>query len=396
MNDAWINPKIIIGPIATGDYYYPRPQIEANLWEETRKGSHVLLAAPRRVGKTSVMLAMQQNCPADTRCVFKNIESVKSETEFYQSFFDLLVRCLDKFGKGMSWLNGFFKGIHIEEITLEGVKFGEKKALNYAEEIESLLPKIAEQKLKIVILLDELPEVLNGLYKSNRSNEASAILSRLRQWRQNPDIRQHFSLVLAGSVGLHHIVKIIEGRTSVINDFGIVPFEALTPVQAADYIAWATKDASVQYDQILLQHLLSKINYFIPYFLSLMLNEINVAARKNNAPNISKQSIDAAFDTIVKNSDHFKDWKNRLTEYFSAEDAGFMNETLIYIAHKDSINPRQLYDLAFRHSKKDAYMELVRGLEHDGYITELNGDFVFVSPFLQAFWKADNPFYDHA
>jgi len=396
MNNNWVNPKIIIGSTATGDYYFQRPQIEANIWEETQKGNHVLLAAPRRVGKSSVMQAMLQNCPKNTRCVFKNIESVKSEAEFYQTFFEILVRCLDKYGKGMSWLNGFFKGLHIEEITLEGVRFGEKKDLNYAEEIDSLLSKIADQKLNLVILLDELPEVLNGLHKNKRSNEASAILSRLRQWRQNPEIRQHFSLVLAGSVGLHHIVKSIEGRTAVINDFSIVPFEALTRSEAADYITWATRDATVQYAETLINHLLSKINYFIPYFLSLMLDEINKAARKANAPNVDKQAIDTAFDTIVKNNDHFKDWKSRLTDYFSTDDAGFMNETLIYIAHRDRINLRQLYEIALQHSKKDTYMELLRGLEHDGYITEVNSEFVFVSPFLQAFWKADNPIYQHA
>jgi hypothetical protein len=52
--------------------------------------------------------------------------------------------------------------------------------------------------------------------------------------------------------------------------------------------------------------------------------------------------------------------------------------------------------MALKHGKKDTYMELIRGLEHDGYIIDLEGDYVFVSPFLQAFWKADNPIYDHA
>ena len=91
MGNVWVGPKIIIGSTAFGDYYYPRPQIEANIWEETQKGNHVLLAAPRRVGKSSVMLAMVENCPTDTRCVFKNIQGVQSEAEFYQQFFELII-----------------------------------------------------------------------------------------------------------------------------------------------------------------------------------------------------------------------------------------------------------------------------------------------------------------
>ncbi len=394
MSTTWKDPKIIIGNTAIGDYYFPRPDIEAQIWAETQKGNHVLLAAPRRVGKSSVMLAMQKNCPQDTRCIFKNIQGVQSEAEFYKEFFELIVQCLSKFEKGKNWLGDLLKHLTVEEITLEGVKFGEKKPINYVEEINKILPKIGQNKVKVVLLLDELPEILNNLYKKGKQNEASGILDRLREWRQNPEIRQHFSLVLAGSVGIHHIVKTIEGRTSDINDFGIVPFEALTPSEAADYVNWATQSASVQYDDPLTQHLLSKINYFIPYFLNLMLDEINRAARKANNIVITPQHIDDAFEKVVKNSDHFKEWKNRLSDYFTKEDVAFLMETLVYIAHRNEINPRQLYDLAIKHNKKDTYMELVGGLEQDGYITDLGGRFVFISPFLQAFWKRDNPVYE--
>lgn len=396
MNLHWKDPKIIIGPTATGDYYYPRPQIEANIWDKIQKGSHVLLAAPRRVGKSSVMQAMQKNSPNDTQCVFKNIQGVQSEAAFYQQFFELILQCLSRFEKGKHWFTSLVQHLNIEEITPAGVKFGEKKPVNYAEEINLILSKIGQQEVKIVLLLDELPEVLSNLYKKGRREEASNILDQLRQWRQSPEIRHHFSLVLAGSVGIHHIVKALDGRTADINDFTIVPFEALTRIEASNYIGWATKDATVQFDAAQLTHLLTKINYFIPYFINLMLDEINKAARKTGQLAPDNQAIDSAFDTIVKSNDHFKEWKNRLFEYFSFEESGFLNETLIFIAHRHAINQRQLYNLALKHRKKDTYMELVRGLEQDGYIVELEGDFVFVSPFLQAFWKADNPIYDHA
>ena len=286
MSAIWKDPGIIIGNTAIGTYYYPRPEIEAQIWAETQKGNHVLLAAPRRVGKSLVMLAMQANCPADTRCIFKNIQGVQSETEFYKVFFELILQCLNKFEKGKNWVGKFFAHLNIEEITLEGVKFGEKKPTDYVAEINSILSKIGQDDLKIVLLLDELPEVLYNLYKKGRRDEAGGILDRLREWRQNPEIRTNFSLVLAGSVGIHHIVKTIEGRTTDINDFGIVPFEALSQQTAADYVAWATKDATLQYNEQLTTHLLSKINYFIPYFINLMLDEINRSARKNNTTQI--------------------------------------------------------------------------------------------------------------
>lgn len=395
MRQNWIPPKVIIGSTAIGDYYYPRPQIESSIWEEIHKGNHVLLAAPRRVGKSSVMQAMVKNCPEDTRCIFKDIEGIKSEVEFYQQFFELIIQCLNKFQKGKHWLSSFLREITIEEITLDGIKFGDKKPTDYVQEINSILPNISSQGVKIVLLIDELPELLNKLYKNGRQDEASNILNHLREWRQNPDIRPYFSLVLAGSVGIHHVVKTIEGRTVGINDFGIVPFEALTLNEATHYITWATEDASIQYDEPLLQYLLLKINHFIPYFINLMLDEIDKSARKTAQFNLNETTIDTAFDSIVKNNDHFKDWKNRLFDYFSPADSAFLHNVLIYIAHRNVIDPRQLYNLATKHHKQNTYMELMHGLEHDGYIIERKGQFVFVSPFLQAFWKIDNPVFDY-
>jgi len=55
MKRDWIEPKIIIGKDATGKYYYRREEIEGEIWTEIKKGNNVLIAAPRRVGKTSVM-----------------------------------------------------------------------------------------------------------------------------------------------------------------------------------------------------------------------------------------------------------------------------------------------------------------------------------------------------
>ena len=58
MKNEWKSPKTIFGNVATGKYYYPRTDIVEEIWNELEKGSFVLLAAPRRVAKTSVLRAL--------------------------------------------------------------------------------------------------------------------------------------------------------------------------------------------------------------------------------------------------------------------------------------------------------------------------------------------------
>jgi len=393
MSNEWINPKIIIGNTATGEYYYQRPLIEASIWEEINKGNHVLIAAPRRVGKSSVMQAMLDSHPENTQCIFENIQGIKSEEAYYQRFYELLIKCLNRFGKGKNWLETFVKGITIEEITTGGIKFGDKKDFDFAEGINRVLTEIRKNKIRVVLLLDELPEVLFNLHKQNRNAEASHILNHLRELRQNPEIRGYLSLVLAGSVGIQHVMKVIEGRINDLNDFNPVPFEPLTREEARQYVSWATSGATVQYEPGQVEYLLDRVGHYIPFFINLMLDEINKTALKVKNVAISADTIDAATIAIVKNSDHFKEWKNRLSDYFASTEQAFLQEVLVCIAHENRISQQRLYDFAVKHQLQNTYMELVQGLEHDGYIFEQDDEFVFISPFLQAFWKRDNPIY---
>ena len=394
MRTVWISPKIIVGNVAKGDYYYPRPYIVELVWEELEKGNNVLIAAPRRVGKSSVMVYMSANCPEGYQCIFETIQGIQSEAELYKRLYDLIVKCLKLRQKAFAWITELWKEHNIDEISLEGSIKLKDSTINYLEEINRLLPKLNNKELKIVLFIDELPEVLHSLHKKGNTKEASSILTNIRRWRQEDQFK-NLRLVLAGSVGISYVVKQIEGRTTDINDFNTVPFEPLSEAEAIVYLQWATdNNASIQYDAVLSNYLLSKIKYHVPYFINLMLDEINKKARRVGNANITTADIDTAFESVIKTSDHFRDWKNRIFDYMPAADAAFVNEVLIHIAHRDSISLQKIHDIAVAHSKVVERMDMIDGLEKDGYITDYNGQYVFLSPFLKTFWKRNNPIYN--
>jgi uncharacterized protein len=393
MEKGWINPKIVIGNAVTGDYYYHRPQIVKDIWDELELGNHVLLMAPRRVGKSSIMKYMVKNAPAQYKCIFKNIQGLKSAEGFFQTLYELIKSCLSLGERSAKWLQEFFEKFKIEEISADGtIKFG-GRTISYLEAVNHILPQLQSRNTTLVLFIDELPEVLHGLYKANKSDEAILILKNLRRWRQDDQFSK-FRLVLAGSIGIDHVVKAIEGRIIDKNDFGEVKFEGLAEAEAKDYIQWATSNnATIQYSETNTVYLLSKVQYHLPYFINLMLNEINRSAFKADKRVIAEIDIDAAFDKVVKDSSYFSDWKNRLFDYLPRADAEFLNDVLIHISHHNFINKRKLFDIALSHGKKIDYMDMVDGLERDGYIIESNDSYVFVSPFLQSYWKRNNPVY---
>ncbi|TAF97994.1 MAG: hypothetical protein EAZ32_01925 [Cytophagia bacterium] len=381
----WIAPKAIVGPQATGDYYFHRANIVADIWDAIDRGKHVLLAAPRRVGKSSVMVYMTENCDENVKCVFKNIQGINSEQEFYQQVYGLILSCLRQDKKLWTKIGDFLKGITVEEVGAEGtLKFGDRKNLDFLDEINHIVRKLPA--IKVVLFIDELPEVLHKLHKNNKTEEASNIIKNLRIWRQEKTYTS-LCFVLAGSVGIHHVVKTIEGRTSDLNDIQCIDFDALTSTEASDYVKWATKDATVQYNVDLQQYLLGIIQHYVPYFINLMLDQIHDTARRNNAPIISTEAIDAAFVRVAKQNDKFEDWRNRLFDYYKKSEAQFFDHILTYIAHNGSINKRQAFDISYQYELSDQCIGLLDDLANDGYVSEKDQGYTFISPFLKAFWQ---------
>lgn len=82
----WISPKTIMGSVAAeSTYYYPRTAIVNEIWQELDKGSYISIAAPRRVGKTSIMRDLERNPRAGYIVKFESIQAVQSEAEFYNA-----------------------------------------------------------------------------------------------------------------------------------------------------------------------------------------------------------------------------------------------------------------------------------------------------------------------
>jgi predicted AAA+ superfamily ATPase len=46
---------IMTGQVIFGDKYFSRPKDEERVWRRLKRGGHLLLLAPRRVGKTSLL-----------------------------------------------------------------------------------------------------------------------------------------------------------------------------------------------------------------------------------------------------------------------------------------------------------------------------------------------------
>jgi len=394
MENNWISPNTITGDAATEERYLRRDHINEYFWREVRKGNHILFVAPRRVGKTSIMKDLAEHCPEGFACIYQNIEGVKSRDEFYQRLFELILQCIDRslVGSAKAFVVHCMKKYSIKEISKSGIKI-ESNEIDYEKEIRNLIPKLKEAEVHTVIFLDEFAEVINKLKKQGKEQDAVDILHTLREIRSDDDF-EHFTLVFAGSIGLEYVVSTID-RPKLINDLHPVVTGALTDEEADRLIRQLTHGASIQLNPDIIRHIKDSIHHLLPYYLQLVLEEIDLVAHEAVQPQVTEEMVKTAFTRILNKNKNFDDWLERLKDY-QPEYFSFMNDILKHTAHKNKITIQEVFDKAndIKFGRSEDYMDFVEQLLHDGYLVEVERHvYGFISPFLHQFWLKKYPIY---
>jgi hypothetical protein len=391
----WKSPNTITGDAATHERYLRRPEINDYFWREVEKGNHILFVAPRRVGKSSIMMDLAENPPEGYSCIYQNIEGVKSRNEFFQRLFHLILQCIQRstIKEAKSFLSRCFKKYSITEVNKSGIKIA-SGTIDFETELRILLPELKDAKIHTVIFLDEFAEVISKLNKQNAHGDAIDILHTLREIRSDEDFR-YFTLVFAGSIGLQFVIKSID-RPKLINDLHPIITRDLTPEQAKDLIRQLTRGATLQLSNDVLDHLNKRLHHLLPYYLQLMLEELDLIGREMNQPVVTKAMVDDAFDRVLRKNKNFEDWIERLREY-QLDSFSFINELLKHAAHRNGISIQEIYDKAIqdKYGRGEDYMDFVDQLCNEGYWTETRTHvYEFISPFLKQFWIKKYPIYN--
>jgi len=394
MEKRWVSPATITGDAATGSQYLRRAYINETFWREVRKGNHILFVAPRRVGKTSIMKDLAENCPDGFAGLYQNIEGIRSGNEFYKRLFELILQCMHRspVNKAKSFLEKCVQKYSIKEISRSGIKF-DLKELNYEQEVRDLIPRLKESELHTVLFLDEFSEVINKLNRQGQQNEAVDMLHTLREIRSDDNFK-HFTLVFAGSIGLEHVIASID-RPKLINDLHRIITGPLRDLEATQLIRQLTNGATIQLSDEVIMTIKNAVRHLLPYYIQLMIEELDLMAEEYQQPRIISEMIEPAFHRVLKKDKNFEDWLERLKSYH-AEVFPFINDILKHTAHNGSITVHEIYQIASqeKYQRTEDYMDFIDQLVNDGYLEETESHmYSFISPFLHQFWLKKFPVY---
>lgn len=388
---AWVNTKTITGSPAEGDVYLRRHYINTRFWELIRTGEHILFAAPRRVGKSSVMKDLAKNCPDGYFVSYHNIESDKTQKEFFKRLFMLL---LEQVGtqknfivRAKQWMGS--KSI---DISAGGLKL-EKLELNYKAEVLALIEELGKEEMKVVIMLDEFPDVIQSIEKNESKDMAIDTLHTLRCIRQEEKFK-NFSFVFAGSVGIDHVVASLD-RPKLINDLRPVEIGQLTHEEANELISILLNGATMKIANEVREYLLERISFLLPYYIQLIIEKCDIILHKAERPDLTKEDIELAYKQVILEGRKFSDWEARLISYLQVEDSVYCIAILTHCAHKEGYTVQEAHNHTAVNKPVTRYKQLLDDvLVKDGYLVEENGRYHFLSPILREWWKGRYPAFE--
>jgi AAA+ ATPase superfamily predicted ATPase len=379
--------KIIVGQVVRSQNFWRRDDIIEEMWEHIEDGNHILLAAPRRVGKTSLMYKVFDEPKEPFVPLYLDVESADTQHEFWEKLFYKL--------KDEGFFNSIqskahhlweqLKRVKIDEVSLKGVKFGNGETMDYAKAFEYLI-KSLDDDTKLIIMLDEFAQTIENILKYETPQSAESLLKVHRTLRQNQEISQKVIFIYAGSIGLESIVARMDA-TKYINDLIRIKVPPLTLDEAKAFTKQLALDNKMEMSEETIDTLLKKIEWLIPFYIQLIMQELRRVSKKGKV--IDLKMIDQAIDDALENRNQFEHWQSRLKS-LDNQAYLFAKEVLNTISTQHTVKSSEIANLAVKHQlDEDIAKEIIHSLKYDGYINNNDNSQIyrFNSPILRMWWE---------
>lgn len=382
----------LIGSPVQGPDFFNRTREQEELWDFLHR-DHVLLLAPRRVGKTSLMHELRAAAPAKAiQAAYCSAADAQDERSFIEQVLvavgrvDAGAKALDTLKKGPV---GKFKKLDVACVGFEL----DAACGDWAGVGEALTLALGRQAGRWLLLVDELPMfVLKLLRLDPTATRAREFLEWFRGLRQRTDLEGGVRWLLAGSIGLDSVTARLNlGDT--INDLHIYHLGPFSQGAADGLLRELSRTHDLPLGDEVRAHMIRRVGWLIPFHLQLLFAELRSHCGKERTKP-SAEAVDAAFEILLSPAQkaYFDYWRQRLHAELGRPDAGFALALLGVVARDDAGASRRTLRQALgkyvseSNERDEKLRYLLDVLEGDGYLVSDADRFRFRSPLVREFW----------
>lgn len=379
-------PGFVIGPIAKGKDLWDRQEEINAVWIALEKSS-ILLKAPRRFGKSSIMYNLYENPKPGFKVIFEDTEGMRDPIDFIARLMTEMLIDKKFWGSIKGWLKKTFP--KVEEVGFSVAKFDEINIADFRLKIREsigkdwqdkgleLISKIQQYQNKIVFILDELPILVQNIKRKEGKETARNFLHWFRSVRQMPELA-HVRWMVGGSIGIEHILDEVEAGTKVVNDFHILRIGPFNETDGIAYIKALLKNEGQikRVQKSVTDEIIKTIGASIPYFIQILVYEILNEMRRQKKKTITKEIIKKAYREGVlgpASRTYFEHYFTRLKDYYDENSEHVAKRLILEVARLEKVNKSALFKL-FRQASKgllkdETFSRLMTDIENDFYVS---------------------------
>ncbi|MCT4287398.1 hypothetical protein CMU01_16960 [Elizabethkingia anophelis] len=385
----------IVGQIASKANFYMRSREIKRIKMNLNAGANMQIAAPRRVGKSSILYYFLDNPDIGFIHIYFQVESARSKNDFYRKIYRDIIKS-DAIGTGKKFVeqiksvgNAFLSKLKGVKIAGNGIDFHDAEEIDYEEELLNLLMGLELGDDKLILMIDEFPEVILNIVEENMGDvkEAKKFLQSNRELRNNPKLIGKIQFIYTGSNSLNLTVGNLDS-SSLINDLASIPVNPLTQEESKDLISSILNTYSYNITDDKLDYIIGKVEWTIPFYFQLIIHEI--ISDIDPTDEVTTDVIDRAFIAAIeqRNDHHFEHYVKRLKRIFNENERQFIQVFLCQLCKETTVDKDEAINLASGILTEEQTKRLLGSLIYDGYIISQSATvYKFNSPMLRNWWQ---------
>lgn len=387
-----------VGSPVKGADFFDRKREILHIWERLETDS-VLLLAPRRVGKTSLMYRLQEDASAwGFSAVYLSVSDVTTELAFIERLYAAAQtvkpakRAVGRLAKGP--LGRFFR--RIKKLGLFGVSFelGDGADGLWGQLGEALTRELNQLEKRWLFLVDELPIFVLALLRQDPTgNRARTFLNWFRQLRLDRKGSERVRWLIAGSIGLDTVTRRMKLGDTINDLYLFNDFGAFREEVAEAFLDELSHTYKLPLSPAVKAQIRARTGWLIPYHLQLFFSELRTWCGDGGVEP-TPEAVDAAHEALLSpgRKAYFDYWEQRLTEELGPPDDR-QAIALLNAAAKDpqgaslqvlrGVLGQHIQNVDERDEKLRYLLDVLRS---DGYLIAEGERFQFRSSLLRDYW----------
>ena len=391
-----------------GKRFFDRQAEIEVLSERVSNGTHTLLTAQRRMGKTSLVRELLRRLTAEGRfqTVFVDLEDARTAADAVAEIAAQSRPAQRTWRLIKAWFANALRGVagQIDTVSVAEVRVKLRAGIdagNWRQKGDEVWAALAENALPVVLAIDELPILVNRMLKDDDyriTPEGKQAVDEFLSWlrRNGQEHRGRICLIVSGSVGLEPILRQagLSAHANIFSPLDLKPWDEQT---ALDCLAALAEGYGLDLPLAARQEMCRRLRCLVPHHVQRFFDSLDEHLRLAGRRRAAVEDVERVYtDEMlgVRGQMDLDHYESRLKLVLGPESYRAALDLLTEAAMSDGMLRREAIDGFrdyFRVRAGGAPVpigDVLRVLEHDGYLEVWEDGYRFVSGLLQDWWRA--------